>query len=148
MIGSPASSVAVTSAGESLPSFSFCSRVAGASTRAYEETPYLASSSAYSCDGVLPVTERISLARRSSRIPSLSVVHVRPSLVRNEAPADSSPPKPSSPEMRPGTNHLKPTGTSTSFRSSSMATLSIIELETSVLPMPAVGDQPMRCSYR
>ena len=37
-----------------------------------------------------------------------------PSRRRNDAPADSSPPKPSEPSSRPGTNHLKPTGTSTS----------------------------------
>src|SRR3546814_7046636 len=39
---------------------------------------------------------------------SLSVDQTRPSLRRNDAPADSSPPNPTSPESRPGTNHLKP----------------------------------------
>ena len=47
-------------------------------------------------------------------IPSLSVVHTVPSRRRNDAPALSSPPKPSDPSSRPGTNHLNPTGTSTS----------------------------------
>ena len=43
----------------------------------------------------------------------MSVVQVGPSMRRNDAPADSSPPKPNDPSIRPGTNHLKPTGTST-----------------------------------
>ena len=43
----------------------------------------------------------------------MSVVQVEPSIRRNDAPADSSPPKPNEPSMSPGTNHLKPTGTST-----------------------------------
>ena len=49
-------------------------------------------------------------------MPSLSVVQTPPSRRRNEAPALSSPPKPSEPSSSPGTNHLKPTGTSTSLR--------------------------------
>ena len=47
-------------------------------------------------------------------MPSLSVVQTAPSRRRNDAPADSSPPKPNEPSISPGTNHLKPTGTSTS----------------------------------
>ena len=39
VIGSPASSVAVTCSGESLPSVAFSSSVAGASTRAYQDSP-------------------------------------------------------------------------------------------------------------
>jgi hypothetical protein len=39
VIGSPASSVAVTSSGESLPSLAFCSRRGGASMRAYAGSP-------------------------------------------------------------------------------------------------------------
>jgi len=50
--------------------------------------------------------------------------------------------------MRPGTNHLNPTGTSTSGLpappSSDAATRSIIELETSVLPIRAVSGQSGR----
>ena len=68
-------------------------------------------------------------------MPSLSVVHTVPSVRRNDAPADSSPPKPTDPSISPGTNHLNPTGTSTSGRPSSAATRSIIELDTSVLPI-------------
>ena len=41
-------------------------------------------------------------------MPSLSVVHTVPSRRRNDAPALSSPPKPTEPSIRPGTNHLKP----------------------------------------
>ena len=68
-------------------------------------------------------------------IPSLSVVHTLPSVRGNDAPADSSPPKPNEPSIRPGTNHLKPTGTSTSGLPIDAATRSIIELDTSVLPI-------------
>ena len=50
-------------------------------------------------------------------IPSLSVVQTVPSRRRNEAPALSSPPKPSDPSTSPSTNHLNPTGTSMSRRS-------------------------------
>ena len=38
-------------------------------------------------------------------MPSLSVVHTEPSVRRNDAPADSSPPNPTDPSSRPGTNH-------------------------------------------
>ena len=58
--------------------------------------------------------------------PSLSVVQTVPSRRRNEAPALSSPPKPSEPSTRPSTNHLNPTGTSSSLRPSSAATRSIM----------------------
>ena len=68
-------------------------------------------------------------------MPSLSVVHTEPSWRRNDAPADSSPPNGPDPSSSPGTNHLKPTGTSTSRRPRSAATRSIIELDTRVLPM-------------
>jgi hypothetical protein len=46
VIGSPASSVAVTSSAESAASFAFCWRSAGASTRAYAGSPCLRTSSA------------------------------------------------------------------------------------------------------
>ena len=77
-------------------------------------------------------------------MPSLSVVQVAPSLRRNDAPADSSPPKPNEPSISPGTNHLKPTGTSTSGLPSPAATRSIIEDDTSVLPIRAESGQPGR----
>ena len=81
-------------------------------------------------------------------MPSLSVVHTDPSRRRNEAPADSSPPKPTDPSSRPGTNHLKPTGTSHSRRPSDAATRSIIDDETSVLPIAASARQPSRAPKR
>ena len=76
--------------------------------------------------------------------PSLSVVHVVPSVRRNDAPADSSPPKPNEPSISPGTNHLNPTGTSTIGLPSAAATRSIIELDTRVLPICAPDGQPGR----
>ena len=62
-----------------------------------------------------PVTAVISAASRPRMMPSLSVVHTVPSRRRNDAPALSSPPKPSDPSSSPGTNHLNPTGTSSSL---------------------------------
>ncbi len=67
-----------------------------------------------------------------------------PSVRRNDAPADSSPPKPNEPSISPGTNHLKPTGTSTIGLPSPAATRSIIDDETSVLPICALEGQPGR----
>src|SRR5665213_339310 len=67
-------------------------------------------------------------------MPSLSVVHVFPFMRRKEAPALSSPTKPMEPFNSPSTNHLKPTGTSTTFRLIFAATRSIIWLLTSVFP--------------
>ena len=81
-------------------------------------------------------------------MPSLSVVQVLPSSARNDAPADSSPPKATSPVRSPGTNHLKPTGTSISVRPRSSATRLIMDDETSVLPIAASARQPGRCAYR
>lgn len=79
-------------------------------------------------------------------MPSLSVVQTVPSLRRNEAPADSSPPKATEPSSRPGTNHLKPTGTSSRVRPRDAATRSMIIDETSVLPMAASIGQFSRCA--
>jgi hypothetical protein len=90
------------------------------------------------------VVAMISLASRASRMPSLSVVQVVPSLRKKEAPADSSPPKTTSPLSKPGTNHLKPTGTSSTLRPRPATTRSIIDELTSVLPTPACGDHPSR----
>ncbi len=78
----------------------------------------------------------------------MSVVHTRPLRRRNDAPALSSPPKPNEPSSRPGTNHLKPTGTSTSRRPNPSATRSIIRELTSVLPTLASCGQDSRCSNR
>ena len=72
-------------------------------------------------------------------IPSLSVVQTVPSRRRKDAPALSSPPNPSDPSTSPSTNHLNPTGTSTSRRPRSATTRSIIDDETSVLPTPTSG---------
>ena len=81
-------------------------------------------------------------------MPSLSVVHTEPSRCRNDAPALSSPPKATEPSSRPGTNHLNPTGTSSSARPRPAVTRSIIDELTSVLPTAAVAGQPARCRYR
>ena len=78
----------------------------------------------------------------------MSVVHTEPSRCRNDAPALSSPPKPTEPSSRPGTNHLNPTGTSSSVRPRSAATLSIIDDDTSVLPIAAPAGQPSRWPNR
>ncbi len=81
-------------------------------------------------------------------IPSLSVDQTVPSRRRNDAPALSSPPKPSEPSSNPLTNHLKPTGTSTSFRFSVAATRSMRLLLTKVLPIPASAFQLGRLAKR
>ena len=80
--------------------------------------------------------------------PSLSVVHTVPSVRRNDAPALSSPPNPIDESIRPGTNHLKPTGVSTRRLPRSCATKSIIEELTAVLPIPVSAGQPGRFAYR
>ena len=77
-------------------------------------------------------------------MPSLSVVHTVPRRRRNDAPADSSPPNPIEPSISPGTNHLNPTGTSTSRRPSCATTRSIIDDDTRVLPTPMSGAQSAR----
>ena len=145
VISSPARVVAATCSGRSLASAAFCSRDAGASTRAYQERPKRSTSPPCSCDGEWPVRAMISAASRASRMPSLSVVHTVPSWRRKDAPADSSPPNPTDPSSRPGTNHLKPTGTSRSRRPWCAATRSMSAEETRVLPTAASGDQPSRC---
>ena len=94
------------------------------------------------------MTARISEASSDRMIPSLSVVHTEPSRRRKEAPALSSPPKPTEESIRPGTNHLKPTGTSNSSRPSEATTRSIRLEETTVLPTFAVAGQSGRCAKR
>ena len=76
-------------------------------------------------------------------IPSLSVVQTVPSRRRNEAPALSSPPNPIEPSTSPLTNHLNPTGTSTSRRPSPRDhAIDHAADETSVLPTPTSPRQP------
>ena len=70
VIASPASDVAVTCDGDSAASVAFCSRVAGASTRAYQDSPSSATSARWCSDGDLPVTARISEASRHAIGPS------------------------------------------------------------------------------
>ncbi len=74
-------------------------------------------------------------------MPSLSVVHTRPSRRRKDAPALSSPPKAMPPSSRPGTNHLNPTGTSTRPRPAAAATRSMMAELTIVLPTAAAAGQ-------
>ena len=81
-------------------------------------------------------------------MPSLSVVHTDPSRRKNDAPADSSPPKPMVPPMRPSTNHLNPTGTSTSLRPMPATTRSMIDELTAVLPTAIPAGQDGRCVYK
>ena len=147
-IGSPASSVAVTSSGDRAASFAFSSREAAASMRAYAEAPKRSTCSSCSCEGVLPVTARISEASSARMMPSLSVDHTVPSLRRNDAPALSSPPKPTAPDSRPGTKYLKPTGTSISSRPMAVTTRSMSAEDTRVLPTAASLLQPGRCVNR
>ena len=75
--------------------------------------------------GPCPARAVISADSSAGTMPSLSVVHTRPSVRSSEAPALSSQPKPSEPSNRPSANHLKPTGTSYSRRPSRFATRSI-----------------------
>ena len=143
VIGSPASVVAPTSSGESAPSLAFSSRVgrgvdAGVRRVAVLARPVRRSARSASCR-----------SRRGSRWPAAPAAGrpcrwstCAPSRRRNDAPADSSPPKPNDPSIRPGTNHLKPTGTSTSGLPIEAATRSIIEDDTSVLPIRAESGQP------
>ena len=81
-------------------------------------------------------------------MPSLSVVQTVPSKRTKLAPALSSPPKATEPSIRPGTNHLKPTGTSQRSRPRKPATRSIMVEETSVLPIAASARQFSRWLYR
>ena len=67
---------------------------------------------------------------------------------RNDAPALSSPPKPMVPLINPSTNHLKPTGTSTSLRPSPATTRSMIDELTAVLPTAVDAGHSGRLVYR
>ena len=77
-------------------------------------------------------------------MPSLSVVHTDPSRRRKEAPADSSPPNPMVPPIKPSTNHLNPTGTSIRLRPSPATTRSMIDELTAVLPTATPAGQSGR----
>ncbi len=81
-------------------------------------------------------------------MPSLSVVHVDPSRRRKDAPALSSPPKPMVPLINPSTNHLNPTGTSSSLRPNPATTRSMIDELTAVLPTAVEPGQSGRLVYR
>ena len=81
-------------------------------------------------------------------MPSLSVVHVDPSRRRKDAPALSSPPKPMVPLINPSTNHLNPTGTSSSLRPNPATTRSMIDELTAVLPTAVEPGQSGRWVYR
>src|ERR1700730_1563408 len=72
------------------------------------------------------------------------VVQTDPPRLRNDAPALSLPAKPSEPPIRPSTNHLNPTGISTSLRPSFAATRSMMPLLTKVLPTAQFLLQPGR----
>ena len=95
-----------------------------------------------------PVTASISEASNARMMPSLSVVHTEPSLRRNDAPALSSPPKPIDPPTSPSTNHLNPTGTSTSVRPNPATTRSMIDELTAVLPTAVPAPHSDRCVNR
>ena len=80
-------------------------------------------------------------------MPSLSVDQADPSRHRNDAPADSSPPKATDPSSSPGTNHLKPTGTDEAPAELGRHLVDEDD-ETSVLPIPAETGQSGRCESR
>ena len=76
-------------------------------------------------------------------MPSLSVVPpIGRHYARNDALADSSPPKPIVPPINPSTNRLNPTGTSTSRRPMPATTRSMIDELTAVLPTAMLGQPP------
>ena len=75
--------------------------------------------------------------------PSLSVVHVVPSLRRNEAPADSSPPKPGAVDQA-WHEPLEADGDFDQLAAELTATRSIIDELTSVLPIAQLAGQPPR----
>ena len=66
------------------------------------------SARSYAAPGSRPVRAVSSAVRRHAMIPSLSVVHTVPSRRRNDAPALSSPPKPTVPSTQPVDEPLEP----------------------------------------
>ena len=109
---------------------------------------FLSVRSLYNSPGSRPITAVISAASSPRMIPSLSVVQTVPLRRRNAAPALSSPAKPSVPATNPSTNHLKPTGTSNSWRWTAAVTRSIMLLLTTVLPTPVEADHAGRWRKR
>src|SRR5579884_4326527 len=100
-------------------------------------------------DGAVWTTDKDGLlACLLASRPSLSVVQTAPSRRRKEAPALSSPPKPSQPAASPSTKNLKPTGTSYRLRPRSAATRSIMLLLTTVFPTAADRLHCGRCENR
>ena len=77
-------------------------------------------------------------------IPSLSVVHTAAVAAQERRPGALLAAEAQRAVERPGTNHLNPTGVSTSVRPRSAATRSIIDELTAVLPIPARGGQSGR----
>ena len=73
--------------------------------------------------------------------PSLSVTQTVPSRAQERRAGALLAGERQAPESSASTNHLNPTGTSSTPRPRSAATRSIIELETSVLPTPAAAGQ-------
>ena len=90
----------------------------GASMRSANGSPRSSASVRYASPGSRPVRAVISAESSAGVMPSLSVLQAPPSIRLNDAPALSSPPNPRSPDRSPATNHLNPTGTSYSRRSS------------------------------
>ena len=146
--GSPATSFKGQEEASRLAIRAFCSAVQGWSWRAYQRGPKSFTRASWCWAGFLPVTAVISQARSPRIRPSLSVVQVPPSIWRKLAPADSSPQKPTDPSISPGTNHLKPTGTSTRVRPRRRATRSSRVLETTVLPTATWAPQFFRVRKR
>ena len=90
----------------------FAAFVHAASIRPKRGSPQPSTIFLYSLSTVAPITAYISIANKAITMPSLSVVHTVPSFLRNDAPADSSPPIPISPSNNKELKYLKPTGTS------------------------------------
>ena len=111
-IGSPASSVAVTDCGDSRAAAPSARVSPARRSGCSSGVPNSVGQDAIMLAGVLAGAAVISAASKSMIRPSLSVVQTLPSRRRKLAPALSSPPKQHEPSNRPGTNHLKPTGTS------------------------------------
>ena len=147
-MASPARSSRAILSGESFASIFFCWTVAGASTRSANIAPDSFASDAYNSAGSRPRRAVISAESSAGTMPSLSVVQTLPSRRRKDAPALSSPPKPSEPSNRPSANHLKPTGTSNNVRPSLLATRSSMDVLTTVLPMPALRFHSSRLANR
>jgi hypothetical protein len=103
VIGSPASSVAVTCSGASRAETAFSSREAGASTRAYAGSPKRSTRARYRSLGgsrSVPGSPKQADTRECRPCPSSTRCRSRAASLRRP--------------RNPGMNHLNPTGTSTS----------------------------------